>query len=374
MISIKKVESRSDWRSFLRFPWTVYRDSPAWIPPILREQKRQLLPETGAFFNDGAESASEYFLARRQGEVVGRIAAIANEIHRRTHRDGVGFFGFFESIDDQRVAHELLTEAEAWLAARNFHISRGPASFTIYDPVGVTIFGGDVRPGMGMAHTPPYYATLLEACGYRKVRDLLAYRFTYDGANSSHFNSMMSAIGADGGEIEIRPLKCLDPSDAEVIAKIFNLAWEANWGTIPMTAEDFLRIQKEMGPFADERLVYLASKDGEPVAFFVSSLDPGEMIQRMNGRMTPGGLYSLMFKRHRIKEARVILMGVLPDYRNGPAVGQLLLEFFRHWKEFPAVESLEVSWILEDNVRIRKLVENLGARHSHTFRVFEKFL
>lgn len=375
MISVTKVESRADWKAFLRFPWHVYRDYPAWIPPIVSEQKKQLRPETGTFFNDGYGSKAEYFIAQRDGETVGRIAAIANERHRQTHNDGVGFVGFFESIDDQDVARSLFEKAETWLSENNFFLSRGPTSFTIYDPAGVTVLGNDLRPGVGMAYTPPYYAELFESCGYRKARDLFAYRFSSDCADPVLLNSKIAAFGQKAAEeIDIRSLKPHDQSDAEIIATIFNRSWEENWGAIPMTADDFLHIQKEMGPFADERLVYLASKDGNPIAFFVASLDPGGVLQKMNGRVGPKGLYEMIFERHLITHARVILMGVLPEHRNSPAVIRLLLEFYRHWKEFPSVESLEFSWILEDNMSTRKLVESIGGKHSHTFRVYEKFM
>lgn len=374
MISVKRVESRADWRGFLRFPWKVYRDYPAWVPPLLSQQKKQLLPESGMFFNDGKGSTAAYFLACRDGEVVGRIAAIANENHRKTHRDGVGFFGFFESIDDELVAAALLAEAEAWLVSRGFFISRGPTSFTIYDPAGVTVFGHEVRPGVGMACTPPYYADLLESCGYRKIRDLLAYRINSDCANSAVLHSIVNTFAEDAEGSSIRDLRAHDRSDAGIVAGIFNRAWERNWGAIPMTADDFLQIQKEMGPIADGHLAYLISKQGEPVAFFVAVLDPGEILQRMNGRTDPRGLFALMFRRNRIRQGRVVMMGVLPEHRNGPAIGRLLFEFFRHRGEFPAVESLELSWILEDNLPMRRLIENIGGMHSHTFRVFERFL
>lgn len=374
MISVRKVESRADWREFLRFPWKVYRDSPAWVPPLLSQQKQQLRPESGLFFKDGTGSTAAYFLACRDGVVAGRIAAIANGKHRKTHRDGVGFFGFFESVDDERVAAALLAEAESWLASRGFFISRGPASFTIYDPAGVTVFGNEVRPGVGMAHTPAYYAGLLESCGYRKIRDLLAYRIDSDSANSAVLETIIRAFPGNGEDESIRCLRAHDRADAEIVAGIFNRAWERNWGAIPMTADDFLQIQKEMGPIADGRLAYLYSIRGEPVAFFVSALDPGEILQGMNGRVGPRGLFALLFRRHRIRQGRVIMMGVLPEHRNGPAIGRLLFEFFQHWGEFPSVESLELSWILEDNRPMRTLIENIGGRHSHTFRVFEKFV
>ncbi len=375
MVSITKVRARRDWKIFLRFPWKIYQNNPEWIPPILSQQRKQLNPAKGTFFNDGTGSTAEYFLAWRNGEPVGRIAAIANELHRKTHQDGVGFFGFFESFDDQAVASALLAEAEAWLAERGFYISRGPTSFTIYDPAGVTVHGGDKRPGLGMAYTPAYYADLLESNGYRKARDLLAYRFTSECADPALLNAKIAAFGQKAAEeIDIRSLRTHDRTDAEMIAHIFNRAWKRNWGSIPMTPEDFLYIQKEMGPFADERLVYLASKDGKPIAFFIATLDPGEFLQRMNGRMTPKGIYELMLGRGRLKHARVILMGVLPEHRNSPAVVSLLLEFYRHWEEFPSVESLELSWILEDNIPTRKLIEGTGGKHSHTFRVFEKFI
>jgi len=375
MISVTEVRKRADWKVFLRFPWKVYQNLPEWVPPILSQQKKQLNPGTGTFFNDGYGSTAGYFLAWRNGEPVGRIAAISNELHRKTHRDGVGFFGFFESIDDRSVADALLTAAEGWLNERGFYISRGPTSFTIYDPAGVTVHGGDSRPGMGMAYTPAYYADLLESNGYRKARDLLAYCFTSECADPVLLNAKIAAFGQKAvEEIDIRSLRRHDRTDAEVIANIFKRAWEHNWGAIPLTADDFLHTQREMGPFADERLVYLASKDGQPIAFFIASLDPGEILQKMNGRMGLRGIFEMMFRRGRLKHARVILMGVLPEHRNSPAVIRLLFEFYRHWKEFPAVESLEFSWILEDNISTRKLIEGIGGRHSHTFRVFEKFM
>jgi hypothetical protein len=374
MISVKTVESRTDWREFLRFPWRIYRDCPAWVPPLLSQQKKQLRPGSGMFFNDGTGSAAAYFLAYLDGEVSGRIAAIANEKHRKTHRDGVGFFGFFESIDDERVAAALLAQAESWLASRGFFISRGPTSFTIYDPAGVTVFGNEVRPGMGMAHTPLYYARLLESQGYRKIRDLLAYRINPDGGNSAVLDAIANAFAEDAEGSGIRSLRAHDRSDTEILTRIFNRAWDRNWGAIPMTADAFLRIQKEMGPLADERLAYLVSKNGEPVAFLVAALDPGEILQGMNGRRDPRGLFALLFRRNRIRQGRVIMMGVLPEHRNGPAIGRLLFEFFRHREQFPAVESLELSWILEDNRPMRTLIENIGGVHSHTFRLFERFL
>jgi hypothetical protein len=374
MISVSKVNSRADWRDFLHFPIRVYKEYPEWVPPVFSKQKRQLCPASGRFFNDGAGSTAEYFIARRSGEVVGRIAAIANETHRKTHRDGVGFFGFFESIDDERVAAALLAEAENWLAARRFFISRGPTSFTIYDPAGVTVFGGNTRPGMGMAYTPPYYERLLESRGYRKSRDLLAYRCTLDRARSARRRSSFAGLEENMDDLCIRSVKPHDRSDAGTIAGIFNLAWERNWGAIPMTADDFLHLQKEMGPFADPRLAYLASKDGKPVGFFIASLDPGEILQGTNGRVGPGALFKFVFGRKRIRLARVISLGVLPGHRNSSAVARLLFEFYRHWNEFPCLESLEFSWILEDNWPTRRLVEKIGGVHSHTFRVFERFL
>jgi hypothetical protein len=374
MISVKTVESRTDWREFLRFPWRIYRDCRAWVPPLLSQQKKQLRPGSGMFFNDGAGSTARYFLAYRDGEVAGRIAAIANEKHRKTHRDGVGFFGFFESIDDVSVAAALLAEAESWLLSRGFFLSRGPTSFTIYDPAGVTVFGNEVRPGVGMAHTPPYYARLLESQGYRKIRDLLAYRIDSDHANTAVLQSIVASFAGDGDGDSIRCLRAHDRFDAEIVAGIFNRAWVRNWGAIPMTADDFLHIQKELGPIADGRLAYLFSRQGEPVAFFAAALDPGEILQGMNGRVDARGLFALMFRRNRIRQGRVFMMGVLPEHRNGPAIGRLLFEFFRHRAEFPALESLELSWILEDNRPMRTLIENIGGVHSHTFRIFERFL
>lgn len=375
MITVGKVRNRKDWKEFLRFPWKIHgKDSP-WVPPILRDQARELDPRTGFFFHDGFGSEAEYFLATRKGETVGRIAAIRNGRHLRRHDDGVGFFGFFESIDDPEVAEALLEAAETWLANRDLFVSRGPASFSIYDPVGVTVAGTDLRPGLGMAYTPAYYDALLSTAGYRKARDLFAYHLSVGDFDRRHLDFEKAAPDIDLGTIRVRSLdRDRLEAEADIFARIFSEAWDDNWGALPMIPEDFLHAAHELGPFLDENLGYVAMRGDEPIGIFLAVADPWEILQRANGKLGPATLWKIATRRRHIHHFRVMMAGVLPPYRYSPVLPLLLREFHRRWKDYPSMDTIEFSWILEDNHRIRDLLGALGARPLQTFRVYDKFI
>lgn len=375
MLEITTVGSRRDREAFLRFPWEVYRGDPAWVPPILSVQRREIDPKRGAFFQDGFGSKAAFFLARAEGRVVGRIAAIRNERHLARHRDGVGFFGFFESVDDVKVAAALLAEAEAWLKAEGLEVSRGPTSFTLSDPAGITIQGGGIRPALLLAHTPPYYANLLTANGYHKARDLLGYRLSLDEVERKLLNYDAELAAAETAGIVIRELR-MDRihEEAALFADVFSRSWDRNWGAFPMLADDFLHASKELGPFFDPRFGAVIEVHGEAAAVFLGVPDVWQILQGLDGRIGPAGLWRIWRERHRLECLRLIIVGVLPEFRKLPLGALVLNQIRRHREAFPALRTIELSWILEDNRITRQLAESVSAAHCRTLRIYDKEL
>jgi GNAT superfamily N-acetyltransferase len=375
MPEILPVESRREREAFLRLPWRIYRDDPHWVPPILAAQRRELDQERGPFFTDGFGSRAAFFLAMSGGEVVGRIAAIRNERHLAQHHDRVGFFGFFESVDDPSVAGALLEKAEDWLKAEGLVVSRGPTSFTLSDPAGVTIEGGGIRPPVLLGHTPGYYANLLTVNGYHKARDLLGYRLSIEDIDSKllRFGAELS-LGETAG-VEVREIQMNRlAEEAELFARVFSKAWERNWGAFPMVPQDFLLAAKEFGPFFDPRLGAVVTVHGEPAAVFLAVPDVWEILQKLDGRIGPAGLWRIWRDRHRLERLRLLIVGILPEYRKLP-IGPLVLRQIRtHRDAFPSLRTIELAWILEDNRVTRELAESVQAQHCRTLRIYDKEL
>lgn len=372
MIQIIPVEDKEQRNAFIKFAWKIYGENSQWVPPLIKEQAKELNPTTGSFYKVGRV---QLFIAIKDGEMVGRIAAIINFEHQQTHETDTGFFGFFECINDQTVADTLLEAAEDWLADAGMSLARGPTSFTIYDPCGVTVTGHEIRPGTGMAYTPAYYAELLENASYRKIRDLHAFHLDKDKANLDLIKLKLNRDHFDLSSIKLRTLNFKDvEADAEIFARIFTKSWKDNWGALTMRPEDFMHAHEALKPFLDERLVTVAESDGQPVGIFLAIPDPGKILQQANGKLGPRSLFSILRWRHTITHYRVIMMGVLPEYRLSPIVPLMIERFYESWTHFPKLETIEFSWILEDNQPMIDLLELIHAKPLQTFRVYEKFI
>lgn len=373
MIDVAPVTSRRDREAFLRFPWRIYRDLPAWVPPVISMQRKEIDPARGFFFTDGFGSKAGLFLAKRDGEVVGRIAAIRNERHLQHHRDGVGFFGFFESIDDQDVAAALLARAEGWLESEGLTIARGPTSFTLNDPSGVLIRGAEIRPSAQIGYTPGYYARLLEGCGFYKVRDLLIYQGSVDEMvrNLFQFEQLFSDPSAGGIEVRTIDVARIE-EEAELFTRVFSESWEQNWGSYPLVADDLIHAYREMGPFFDPELGGIATVNGKPAGVFLAAPDPWEIFHRLDGKLGLRGIWRILRDRKKLERIRLFLFGTLPEFRKAP-IGPLFLKRLQERRSrYPAVKTVEFSWVLEDNLPTRQLAEALGAKPVQTLRLYEK--
>jgi GNAT superfamily N-acetyltransferase len=329
--------------------------------------------ERNPFFEHGE---AEYFLAERDGETVGRVAAITNRLHNETHEDRVGFFGFFECTDDQAVADALLDAAATWCRERGHDVLRGPASFSVNDECGLLVDGFDSPPTLMMPHNPPYYVRLVEGAGLAKAKDL----WVYQGGREDRYVPVPERL-ARGTElirqrlgITIRPLNLKDfDGEVERIKALYNAAWEKNWGFVPMTDKEIEHLAEQFRPVVIPELVPVAEKDGRMIGFGIALPDLNVVFRRnRSGRIFPVILKVLWaLKARRIRRARILLLGILPEYR-GKGIDAMLY----HWIWIRSGERQiywgEAGWILEDNPAMNAGLEKMTFRVYKTYRLYER--
>ncbi len=370
---IRRVESRQDLERFIDLPYRLHRDDRNWIPPLRMEVRKLLDRDKNPFF---AHAEADYFIAEQDGKVVGRIAAIHNRLHNETHEDHVGFFGFFEAINDFRVAEALLDTASEWVRARGLDTLRGPASFSTNDECGVLVAGFNTPNTFMMPHNPPYYLTLLETAGFTKAKDLIALEGgSADGPIEAPPRTTRAVeLLLKRYDITIRTLdmKRFD-EEVELIKKLYNACWELNWGFVPMTNAEIDKLAADFKPIIVPGMVSFAEREGETIGFGMSIPDLNEALQtNRDGRIFPGLLKLIwMLKRKKLTRSRILLLGVIPAWR-GKGLDNALCH--RIWVESGKVGIGwgEGGWVLEDNpVMIQALKKN-GFIEYKTYRLLDR--
>jgi GNAT superfamily N-acetyltransferase len=369
-IDVRPVAGRADLERFLRLPWKVYAGDPHWVPPLLSDVRAALDPAKHPFHRH-AEVAT--FLAWRGNEPVGRIAAIVNRAHNEFHEDHTGFFGLFESTDDQGVADALLLTAEAWLRERGMTAVQGPVNLSTNEEVcspGVLVDGFHRPPVIMMGHTPPYYARLIERAGYAKAKDLLSYWIESPEPPERLRRGYERLL--QGGQITVRSLDMRRfDDDVATIQQIYNSAWERNWGFVPMTAEEIDHLARQLKPVVKPGICAIAFEAGEPIGFALALPDYNIALRHVNGRLFPFGLFKLLWYRRGIDTVRTLTLGVKPSHR-GRGLDALLITHINLEAVKTGLWRGECSWILEENTPMRRILERSGAVADKTYRIFEK--
>jgi hypothetical protein len=373
---LEPVVDRATMKRFLTMPWAVNGGDPNWVPPLLFERRQHLDPGKNPYF-ESAEAA--YWLAMRGTACLGRISGQVNRTHLRIHDDGTGHFGFLEAVDDPAVFAALLGAMEDWLRARGLRRVVGPFSLSINDESGLLVQGFQSRPFIMMGHGPPYYGPRLEEQGYRKAKDLIAYAYDLSEELPPAAAAFVKKLEGDA-RVSIRPLDMSRyDADLDVIAEIFNDAWAENWGFLPLSKSDARHMAKNLKPLVAPEHVAIASVAGEPAAMAVTLPNVNEAIADLDGRLLPFGWAKLLWrlKVRTPKSARLPLMGVRRKYQESPLGAALALGVVeavrRHHRDLGTRHG-ELSWVLEDNRRIRHLLDLLGAKPYKTYRLYEKDL
>jgi GNAT superfamily N-acetyltransferase len=365
---IELVAGRKDLEQFIRFPWAVYRGNPHWVPPLVREMEF-VLGERNPFFHH-AEAA--YFLAKSGGNVVGRIAAIIDRNHINFHNEQTGFFGFFECLPDLEAAQALISSASSWLRDRGIESLRGPMNPSANDECGFLLDGFDVPPMIMMPYTQPYYLDYMERCGLKKARDLYAYLSVIAEVSSGgRLEKLASGVRARVPGLTVRPANMKQfPRELETVKDIYNSAWSHNWGFVPMTEEEIESMAKRLRPLIVPELLIMAEVDGNPAAFFMAVPDYNQVLSKVNGKLGPVRALKFLWYSRKIRDIRVLTMGVKEEFRKKGIEGLLYLESFKAARK-RGYERAEMSWILEDNVLMQRGCELMGGKLYKKYRIYE---
>jgi hypothetical protein len=374
VIRIRKVENEQDRMKFIKLPWSIYKEDPFWVPPLIFDVRKNLDPAKNPFFKH-AEVA--LFIADKDGTDVGRIAAIKNDNHNNFHKDKAGFFGFFESIDDEEVSDLLLDKACQWVKEKGFDEIIGPVNPSTNDECGLLVDGFDSYPVFLMPYNPRHYESKITGFGFEKAKDLYAYYIPSEVINDVKLMAKlerMSDLIKKRSDVTTHKLNMKDlTSEVRKIEEIYNSAWESNWGFVPITTAEFDYMAESLKMIVDPDLVMFAEVGGVPAGFTLSLPDFNQVLKKMNGRLLPFGFLKILTGKKKIDFLRVIIMGVKPEFQKKAIDSVFYLETIKNGNK-NGYTGAEISWVLEDNMPMRMTAEKLGARIYKTYRIFRKSL
>lgn len=370
-VTIREVEDGRTLASFLRVPFTVHADDPAWVPPLFVDRRRALDRNRNPFF---AHAEAAYWIAERNGVPLGRVTAQID----RLAPAGQGHFGMLCAPRDPAMIAALMETAEDWLRRRSADTVVGPFNLSINQESGLLVDGFETPPMLLMGHDRPYLAPELERLGYGKAKDLHAYLCKTGGNLPAQVEAMLARGLSE--RLRLRPLNMRAyTSEIRVLTDIFNDAWSGNWGFVPFTEAEVEAMAREMRLLIDPRLVWFVEVDGEPAAFGACLPNLNEAIRDLGGRLLPFGWAKLLWrlKVRGPRTARVPLMGVrraLSGTMLGSLVPFLIMDAIGRETRRRGMTAVELSWILEDNGPIIRLIEAVGGRRYKTYRLFGKTL
>ncbi|MFP4056136.1 MAG: N-acetyltransferase [Candidatus Brocadiia bacterium] len=374
-VEVRQVAGRAQRRAFLRLPWRLYRDDPLWVPPLLAAVDRTLDPRRNPFFEHGE---ARLLLAWSQGRPVGRIAAIVNRLHNDYHGDRVGFWGFFESERDPRVAQALFAAAAHCLRAHGLTEMRGPFNPSINDECGLLVEGFDHPPALLMPYNPPWYAELIAQAGLQPIKELYAYRLVdqdvaSDRRTVQRLETLARGIRRRCPQLHVRQLDMASYArDVAALGELFNTVRRHNWGFVPVTEAELRAMARDMRPIVDPEIVLLAELEGRLVGCLLALPDLNPLLRKLDGRLLPLGWLRLLWGRRRARGLRLFGAGALPEHRNLGVVPLLFAQFIRNGLR-RGYQTGELSWVAEDNVQsIRTIEHAVRPRLYKRYRIYAR--
>jgi GNAT superfamily N-acetyltransferase len=366
---IQPVTRRRDRKAFLQLPWKIYRGDPNWIPPILSHQAELVGFRHHPFYQ---HNQVQTFLAYRDGEACGRIAAIINREHIRRYNEPRGFFGFFESIDDQEVASALFDAARSWLQEHNLPWIRGPVNPSLNYECGMLIDGFDTPPTFMMTYNPPYYQQLTEAYGFQKSQNLYAFDGHVDMLKT--LDKKLDFVVAEATrrfDITLRPLdRKRFAEDVRTFLDIYNQSLGGTWGFTPLSKEEMEAMAAGLRWLIVPELTSIAEIGGRPIGAVFALLDYNPRIRQINGRLFPFGFLRLLWNRKAIRRIRLISTNVLPEFQRwgvGLVATARLVPVALDW----GIQEAEFSWVLESNHLSYKTLKKGGVALTKTYRIYD---
>ena len=371
-IEVSEITAPRERSAFIKFPWQIYSNDPAWVPPLIIERKTFLDRKRHPFYQHGDAAL---FVARKNGKIVGRIMASDDPNYNSLHESNAGCFGLFESIDDHDVAAALFEAAANWLRAKGRTEMMGPIDYSTNYVCGLLIDGFQFPPTILTAHNPPYYQRLIESCGFFKAKDWYAWWFADPSKAMAHLQRLAGRFKARcPATIRMANLRNLR-GESRRLREIYNQAWEKNWGFVPFTEAEIESMTKELKPLLMSEFAWFAEIGDEPVGFTLCLPDINVILGDLNGRLTrfglPIGLIKLIFYKKCIRNGRLIALGVVEKYRRAGIAEMLVLRVMEETMIKRGMTG-ELSMTLEDNFMINRFLEAIGAHRYKTYRIYSR--
>jgi hypothetical protein len=366
------LAKKADRVRFINLAWKIYQDDSVWVPPF-KMSLEGLFNKKHPFYTKAQVQA--YILMDDNGQDCGRILAIHNRAHNEFHQEEVGFFGFFECINDPIAADILFQACREWLRSQGLQKMRGPVNPSTNYECGLLVDGFHDSPQIMMTYNPTYYAELFSSVGLSQVKDLYAYTMPTTVVMPEVVQKI-SKRSETSHKITYRPIdKKRWDQEIDNLIDIYNDAWEKNWGFIPMTDAEFHHTAKDLKSVADPRFILIAEVDKKPAAFLVCLPDYNQVFKQIpNGSLFPTGLFKLLTPKKRINRVRVITLGVKKEYRKIGLEALLYIKIQEEVLKAQGYVESEMSWILEDNLNMTKPLVRMGAKPYKTYRLFEQVI
>ncbi|MCW5746883.1 MAG: dATP pyrophosphohydrolase [Alphaproteobacteria bacterium] len=376
-IRVAPVETARDMQAFIDLPKRLYRGHAGYVPHLDMERRDTFSPKKNPYFE---HAEVRFWLARREGRVVGRISAQVDRAHLERYDDSTGLFGCLDAEDDAAVYAALFAAAEAWLREKGLSRARGPLSLSINEEVGLQIDGFDSRSMLLVPYHPPYAQARVEAQGYAKIKDVVSYDYDVQNAAPTLGRKLIERGGL-AGRVKVRTVD-MKRFDAEVrtLVDIFNDAWSDNWGFVPFTQAEIAVAAKTLKPVVVRDLAIFVDVDGETVAFILALANLNEALRDLEGKMLPFGWAKLAWRLlvDKPRTARVPLMGVRKKFRNHPLLGaglaMMAIDALRENGKRIGMNHAELGWILEDNKPTNNIIRSVGGRIYKVHRIYQKDL
>jgi GNAT superfamily N-acetyltransferase len=371
MIDILHIDkaNKKQLGQFIDFPHDLYEGDPHYVPMLFMEQEALLNPKKSPFF---LHSTAEYFLAKKNGKIVGRIAAIRNNNHIEYTGKNEGFFGFFDVINDFEVAKALLDTASNWVKEQGLTNILGPANFSTNETVGVLVENFNEPPFIMMTYNTAYYDTLLTQYGYQKHVDLLCWELFTNGIPQKVIDfadNLEKRLNDRGITIRNINMKKFN-QELDNFKPIYNESWAENTGFVPMSDAEIKQIAKDLKPAVDPDFIYFAEKDGKTIGVSLAIPNVNEaQISLKRGRLLPFGFVKMLLGMRKIKTVRVIALGTMKEYRR---LGIDVIFYVRNYKAAvkKGIIRGEASWILENNEMMNRAMEHINVYRK--YRIYEK--
>lgn len=375
-VDIIPVETSRDLRRFVDLPWRLHDRTkyPQWVPPLRIAVRDALNTKSNPFYRTADR---QLFLALRNGKPVGRIAAIENRAHNEFHGDRVGFFGFFDCEGVQATANALFAAAETWLRERGRDTMRGPMNPSTNHECGLLVDGFGEHPMIMTTWNPPYYAGLLDAAGFSKAKDLIAFHFDVTADPPARLPERYTALAnraLRGKSLRFRDLNLKDfANEVDRCWEIYNSAWERNWGFFPMSRESFLHEAQVLKYIVNPRFAFIAEVDGQPAGCMIVVPDFHHAFKAVgNGRLFPSGLFKILSAKRRITSGRLMILGAKEEYRRHGIFALFAFELERRYHAY-GWSTLEASWILEDNDKLNRPLRDIdNSREYRRWRIYDR--